>query len=244
MIMKKLLTIIACFWISINSAPLAASGFDGFYIGEQIGYVSSVCKDRHYITLLFEEEFKNTFGVKGSDIGGQVGWGTTWCDLVYAGIEGTALYVNARGRNDLNVITTAPFPPGLTIIHDQHAKILDSYQMAFRLGLPICDVIMPYVKVGYANTLWKIQDRHGDIEALSGLKHVVTKKKRLNGFVASFGADFLLCPHLIFGLEFDYSFYRKQTLRLGSDTPPSDTAAVMEFTPRYVRAGAKLSYLF
>lgn len=240
----KLLTIVACFWISINSAPLAASEFDGFYMGGQVGYVSSICKDRHYITFSFEEDFRNTFGVKGYDIGGQLGYGITWFDSLYTGIEGTALYISAKGKNDLHVITTPPFPPGLTVIHAQHAKVLDSYQIALRLGLPICDVVMPFVKIGYANTLWRIQDQHGDLEKITGLEHLITKKNRLDGFLTGFGADILLCNGLVFGLECDFSFYRKQTLRLGSKVPPSDTAAVMQFTPRYVRAGARLSYLF
>lgn len=244
MIVKKLLGIVACVWISINSASLAASEFDGFYVGGQVGYASSVCKNRQFFTLLFEEEFKNTFGVKGCDIGGQLGWGTTWCDSIYTGIEGTALYVNARGRNDLNVTTTPPFPPGLKIIHAQHAKISDSYQVAFRLGLPICNVIMPYVKVGYANTLWNIQDRFLDFDTPSTqLSRLVTKKKRLSGVVGGVGADILLCDHLVFGLEFDYSSYSKQTLRISSDTSQSDIST-MEITPRYARVGARLSYLF
>lgn len=240
--------------LGIASSPLTAScdyDFDGFYAGAEVSYVSSVAKYKRIIPnpTAFPFTVVNSFGLEGCDFGGHLGWGKTFCMpcnsfQVYYGLEASGLYVHASGHDNFHEITQLPLPPGGILNFDLSAKIKDSYQIAFRCGLPLHRA-MPYLKIGYNNAKWNINAKNSPLlNAVANLRSNQISK-RFHGFLVGIGTDILLSPRVIFGFQFDWTIFNKQTISLASKTVPDfNPDARAEFKPYYSRLTFKLTYLF
>lgn len=238
--------------LSIAATPLIAEcDFDGFYAGAQVSYVSSVSKYKRIVPnpTAFPFTVDNSFGSEGYDIGGHLGWGKAFdmpCSTfqMYCGLEASALYVQASGHDNFHEITALPLPPGGILNFDLSAKIQDSYQIAFRWGVPFHRA-MPYLRLGYNNAKWKIDAVNSEL--LNNFANLRSNylSKRLQGFLVGAGLDILLCPQVVFGFQFDWTTFSKQTISLASKTVPDfNPNAKAKFNPVYSRLSFRLSYLF
>ena len=163
---------------------------------------------------------------------------------MYCGLEASGLYVHGSGHDNFHEITQPPLPPGGILNFDLSAKIQDSYQIAFRWGFPFY-CAMPYLRLGYNNAKWKIDAENSELlNAVANLRSNQLSK-RLHGVLVGVGLDMLLCPEVVFGFQFDWTTFNKQTISLASKTVPNfNPDAKVKFNPVYSRLTLRLSYLF
>lgn len=221
-------------------------GFSGVYIGGSVGYVSSVSK--------YVQEFpvrlgfvRNDLGIEGVDggihlgFGGAVTQGTGPVGL-YIGVETSALLIGARGTLDIQA-----FNPSTGGIREQsqRANISNYIDLSVRIGLPVYNFAMPYIKVGGNTARWDIQHvLSPDLMAIGYMNN--GREKNLSGWFAAIGAEVLLPSGAILGVEVAHSIYKKQEYPLSNPLiiPEVDPEAHVSFTPQYTRAALRLSYLF
>lgn len=224
------------------------SAFDGFYAGVNLGYSTTI--SRFSLVLPGEGEFHRAhLGLSSVDGGFQLGWGKSWglsCSNIYVGLDFRGVYTGSRGKHHYHNTASEDLRR-----HNQ-LRLEDSYQLAVRIGAPVCDCFMLYVKLGWNNASWRLNhhtgigsdDSYSDFSSSSSStsgRFAGRNHRRLNGFLAGVGADMLLSEHFILGLDWTYTQFDKQHTNIANDI---DDISRSSHRPRYNRFAMTVSYLF
>jgi opacity protein-like surface antigen len=243
------------FFASVIGAGLAASslsyancgcscncGFTGVYLGASVGYVSSVSKYNYNSPFLRDNDSAD-IGIEGVDGGLQLGFGGTVArsrDLsLYLGIETSALLIGAKGHSD----TRRGNPGILNGVREitERGKLTNYFDVSVRIGVPIKNIVMPYIRFGRCTSRWHIQHLvSDDLQAIGFFNR--ERNKQLVGFTMAVGMETLICHHTLLGLELSHTNYKLQKFHIAPNIV--DPLARTTFKPRYTRGAVRLSYLF
>lgn len=160
-----------------------ARDWSGFYAGLQSGYDLSQAKESHSV------RGSKTHNVSGPEGGVFLGWGKQYGAL-YWGVEMGGGYAGASAKQSVS--------------NGKHELSKDwSYNGALRVGLPVLDDGLLYVKGGYQAAKYKLSsNRPGDTPASS-----INDSAWTHGPVAGVGFDYLVHDNWFVRTEASYAFY-------------------------------------
>lgn len=160
-----------------------ARDWSGFYAGLQSGYDWSKTKESHSV------RGSKNHNVSGPEGGVFLGWGKQYGAL-YWGVEMGGGYAGASAKQSVN--------------NGKHELSKDwSYNGALRVGLPVLDDGLLYVKGGYQAAKYKLSsNRPGDTPASS-----INDSAWTHGPVAGVGFDYLVHDNWFVRAEASYAFY-------------------------------------
>lgn len=105
--MKKLLLVSS---VALAAMSVSAGGMDGAYVGVSVGASQNVTKSTSDATVFAIPMKTNSATTNvGADFSANAGWGKTFNEKVYMGIEGRVGYVTGSSRKSFTVATYSGF---------------------------------------------------------------------------------------------------------------------------------------
>lgn len=186
--------------MSVTGASHAASPFDGFYLGAQVGY--SV-----YDIKLTETDLTGTStfeGLSGNGVDGGVygGWGMLFGPTWYGGLEAEYNWSGAEH--------TTTFPGGSLKIEDK-----DNWGVSARLGWLPSSNVMLYGRLGWQRVSL---DYSGDVAGFGA----GTISQDHDGFRLGVGTEVAVAPNLLMRLDYNHTWYSKDTVAPGLESEPDN----------------------
>lgn len=183
--------------MSFAGATYAATPFEGFYVGGQVGY--SVYDNK--LTLTNTETIDGLSG-RGADGGLYAGWGTLIDPAWYAGVEGEYNWADSEHTTS-GVITGSAESLGF--------KDKDNWGLSARFGWLPSKNVMLYTRLGW-------QEASIDYSA-SG---VPTMNQHHNGFRLGFGTEVAMTSNWLVRLDYNHTWYGKETVTPGVEAEPNN----------------------
>ncbi|CAA6603914.1 exported hypothetical protein [Rhodospirillaceae bacterium LM-1] len=160
-----------------------ARDWSGFYLGAQAGYDLAKTKEEHSV------RGSKSHTVDGPEGGLFLGWGTQMGSL-YLGGELAGAYAHASAKQKVD-----------NGKHDLSKSW--NYGGALRVGTPVFDDGLVYLKGGYQASSFKLaSNRPGDAGAPS-----ISKSKTLHGPLVGVGFDYLMTDNWFLRTDASYVFY-------------------------------------
>lgn len=180
--------------MSVTGATYAASAFDGPYVGAQIGY--SV----YDFKLTTPSETIDGVSGRGADGGVYAGWGMLFSPTYYGGLEAEYSWSGAKHE------TTSPGASG-------EIKDKDNFGLSARLGWLPSSNVMLYGRAGWQRASL---DYSGNVAGIGA----ATINKDHDGFRLGVGTDVAMAGNWLMRLEYDHTWYNKETLAPGAESEP------------------------
>lgn len=180
--------------MSVTGATYAASAFDGPYVGAQIGY--SV----YDFKLTTPSETIDGVSGRGADGGVYAGWGMLFSPTYYGGVEAEYSWSGAKHE------TTSPGASG-------EIKDKDNFGLSARLGWLPSSNVMLYGRAGWQRASL---DYSGNVAGIGA----ATINKDHDGFRLGVGTDVAMAGNWLMRLEYDHTWYNKETLAPGAESEP------------------------
>jgi hypothetical protein len=220
-------------------------GFEGFYVGDSIGYLASRAEYTYQMFEPIDDHFNTHVNVNGLDIGVHGGWGTVFetCVLgpLYIGVEPGAFAIYAKGKKKSNWFDSLDESEDLFL--DQKVRLRNSFQIAARIGFPVY-YLLPYFKCGWNSAKWEFSHKELLLGPGPDILSFIEEDKQLGAILWGVGMEVKTIgyPNILWGFEWTYSRFDRQTLHVGeSDFSLHST---IKLRPTYSRVGFRLSYLF
>lgn len=223
-----------------DSCPKA---FQGFYLGANIGYGVGGAKSKirgatvtQLGPILATQHFnvKNHPQVRGVDGGLSLGY-LHRINNLSIGLDFTANWVGAKASGKRIVASTLQTPGhsnSVTTLNSYSSRLENSLQLAARVGW-IIDKTLPFIKLGWDNSRWKISDR---LTGTNSDFHT-SKSKRINAFLWGAGVDFLMLKNFVMGLEYTGT-------GAGNNKIIKDPRASVTWGPQYNKFALTAKYIF
>jgi outer membrane immunogenic protein len=183
--------------MSLAGASVAASPFNGPYVGAQLGYSLYDFK-----VTTPTESFDGASG-RGADGGVYAGWGTLFSPAFYGGVEAEYNWSGAKHQTTLSGASG-------------EIKDKDNYGIGARLGWLPSSNAMLYTRLGWQRAQLEYS---GNVVGTGGTISGSTKLDH-NGFRLGVGAETALAANTMLRLEYDHTWYRKDTVDTGLESEP------------------------
>ena len=243
-------------WAQMNPPPVwgeCPKAFQGFNVGANIGYgVGGVTTKTQGVattkvrTIAVGQSSKanNRVDLRGVDGGLSVGYLHRFGSFA-AGLEFTANWVGSSTSGKATSTTTA-IGGGLNGLVTANAsyrvRLENSLQLAAKLGW-VVDRMLPFIKLGWDNSLWKVSGTSNFGGALTGSAITTanpvhgSKSKRFNAFLWGAGVDFLMTRNFTLGLEYTGTI-------AGSQKMIKNNVNSFSINPQYNKFALTAKYIF
>jgi outer membrane immunogenic protein len=219
----KLKTLIATSAVAVAMASSAIANectFTGFNLGVNVGYGTGSANSS-YSNVAGTNTISNNLSLKGVVGGVQAGYIKEFGKFV-AGLEATFNLSNTQGK-----VTATTAVPGSAFFKVNRRN---AFGLAANLGTKLNNWLL-YVKLGWESANFKLTS------GSSATNSTLSKSKRLNGFAPGLGVATMLTHNVMFGVEWTYAFYSKQSGKASNGDRSS-------YTPRIADVKLKLGYKF
>lgn len=164
-----------------------SKAFQGLYFSGNIGYGEGGSLKKFIDARTGRLTHKNDLAFRGVDGGMGIGYMHrlgNWTmglafDANWASVQGDHKHLNGRE----------------SIV----AKLKNSLQLYARSGYVFCEKIMPFVGLGWDNSLWKLESAHTNAV---GITNRDQKKHRQNALLWKAGIDLLAADRVVLGVEY------------------------------------------
>jgi outer membrane immunogenic protein len=219
-----------------KAPPVAYYNWSGCYIGGQAGWARARTEFINTANTTAFGDLDPGEGFRVSDSGGIAG-GQIGCNFQSGqwvfGIEGQGSWLGVK-TSFLNTV----FGGATDDIFEVKSNWLAS--VAGRLGFANNNWLF-YAKGGFAASGWRLSvtDVVGANQGSGSDRHTHT------GFVVGTGIEYGLTPNWIFGVEYDYYSFSKESYQLNGTEQPGVRSYAFDFKPQNVHAVVgRISYKF
>ena len=195
--------------MSVTGTSHAASPFDGFYLGAQVGY--SVYDTK--LTASDPTGSATLEGLSGNGVDGGVygGWGMLFGPAWYGGLEAEYNWSGAEFSATASDATGS----GEAKIEDK-----DNWGVSARLGWLPSNNVMLYGRLGWQRVSLDYS-ASGNAPSV-GLSGAGTISQDHDGFRLGVGTEVAVAPNLLMRLDYNHTWYSKDTVAPGLESEPDN----------------------